>query len=338
MTWSVGHSEHGKHLGPDREFNSKQFMEMMKGELWRVSRRELNNVLCVSGDDNFRSIILMLKLFESSTRDSLAKHEGELADIKKKLADIQSLMQPGAGSRQLCNTQAHTAGAQQAAGGVGGASEGAHLFWMLGESAKDVGGGVRSAELSRGGEEGETAAVSKTSFLSPLELPSFLAGMSPLPTDMNPVSGNARSAADHVTPVAPGAQQAPARSSSRPASTLSQNDIVMAPKRRQRGRSNDVFAIPKAKGRTTSLGATPEMVSEDVQVRRKLSQFKSMYEEGLITSDVYRQLQIELIQGKEIIERSSDHSPIPSSGAREEVGRTSLHALPNGWHIPGVAA
>jgi hypothetical protein len=75
-----------------------------------------------------------------------------------------------------------------------------------------------------------------------------------------------------------------------------------------------------------------------VQVRRKLSQFKSMYEEGLITSDVYRQLQIELIRGKEIIERSSDHSPIPSSGAREEVGRTSLHALPNGWHIPGVAA
>ena len=36
-----------------------QFQEMMKRELWRYSRRELNNVLSVSGDEQFRSIILM---------------------------------------------------------------------------------------------------------------------------------------------------------------------------------------------------------------------------------------------------------------------------------------
>ena len=35
---------------------------MMRGELWRYSRRELNNVLSVSGDEQFRSIILMLKV------------------------------------------------------------------------------------------------------------------------------------------------------------------------------------------------------------------------------------------------------------------------------------
>ena len=32
---------------------------MMKGELWRYSRRELNNVLSVSGDEQFRATILM---------------------------------------------------------------------------------------------------------------------------------------------------------------------------------------------------------------------------------------------------------------------------------------
>ena len=31
----------------------------MKGELWRYSRRELNNVLSVSGDEQFRATILM---------------------------------------------------------------------------------------------------------------------------------------------------------------------------------------------------------------------------------------------------------------------------------------
>lgn len=44
-------TDHGKHLGPTSEFNSSQFQDMMKGELWRYSRRELNNVLSVSGDE-----------------------------------------------------------------------------------------------------------------------------------------------------------------------------------------------------------------------------------------------------------------------------------------------
>ena len=64
-------TENGKHLGPTAEFNSVQFQDMMKGELWRYSRRELANVLEVSGDEQFRSTILMLKLFETSTRAQL---------------------------------------------------------------------------------------------------------------------------------------------------------------------------------------------------------------------------------------------------------------------------
>ena len=64
-------TENGKHLGPTAEFNSAQFQDMMKGELWRYSRRELANVLEVSGDEKFRSTILMLKLFETSTRAQL---------------------------------------------------------------------------------------------------------------------------------------------------------------------------------------------------------------------------------------------------------------------------
>ena len=40
-------TEGGKHLGPEAEFNAQQFQEMMKGELWRFSRRELSNVLSI---------------------------------------------------------------------------------------------------------------------------------------------------------------------------------------------------------------------------------------------------------------------------------------------------
>lgn len=61
---SIAVTENGKHLGPTAEFNQEQFQEMMKGELHRYIKRELNNVLCLSGDEQTRSIILMLKITE----------------------------------------------------------------------------------------------------------------------------------------------------------------------------------------------------------------------------------------------------------------------------------
>ena len=66
-------TENGKHLGPTGEFNREKFQKMMKGELWRYSRRELANVLSVSGDEEFNSTILMLKIMESSTERALAE-------------------------------------------------------------------------------------------------------------------------------------------------------------------------------------------------------------------------------------------------------------------------
>jgi hypothetical protein len=70
-------TENGKHLTSEGEFGELQFIEMMKGELWRFSRRGLSNVLKISGDEQFRSTVLMLKLFESEVI-------GRLRDISSK--------------------------------------------------------------------------------------------------------------------------------------------------------------------------------------------------------------------------------------------------------------
>ena len=63
-------TENGKHLGPTGEFSPGQFQDMMNAELWRYSRRQLDNVLSVSGDEQFRSTILMLKIMETAMRVS----------------------------------------------------------------------------------------------------------------------------------------------------------------------------------------------------------------------------------------------------------------------------
>ena len=63
-------TEHGKYLNSEGEFNAEQFQGMMRGELWRFSRRQLSNVLKLNNDDQFKSTILMLKLMEAQTRFS----------------------------------------------------------------------------------------------------------------------------------------------------------------------------------------------------------------------------------------------------------------------------
>jgi len=64
-------TDYGKHLGPTAEFDKEQFREMMNGELWRYSRRQLDNVLALTGDDQFLSTLLMLKIFEAQTRKDM---------------------------------------------------------------------------------------------------------------------------------------------------------------------------------------------------------------------------------------------------------------------------
>jgi methyl-accepting chemotaxis protein len=85
-------TENGKHLGPTAEFNREQFQTMMKGELWRYSRRELANVLSVSGDEQFNSTILMLKIMES-------RNDTTLAEVLRLLRSISDHIQLPAGQR-----------------------------------------------------------------------------------------------------------------------------------------------------------------------------------------------------------------------------------------------
>ena len=43
-------TDNGRLLTEDGEFGQLQFRDMMRGELWRYSRRELVNVLAFSGE------------------------------------------------------------------------------------------------------------------------------------------------------------------------------------------------------------------------------------------------------------------------------------------------
>ena len=76
-------TENGKLLGPDCAFNRQQFQSMMKGELWRYSRRLLSNDLLLlrdqAADSHFVSTILAHKLME--TRIAAAeKRETQILD------------------------------------------------------------------------------------------------------------------------------------------------------------------------------------------------------------------------------------------------------------------
>ena len=114
-------TENGKHLGPGGEFNKEQFLDMMKGELLRYSRRQLHNVLTVTGDEQFRSVILMLKLFEADNKASLdrqqrslaqqqlslAKHEDKLARMQQDIQTVLQLLQGGSNGRPGCTGMNH---------------------------------------------------------------------------------------------------------------------------------------------------------------------------------------------------------------------------------------
>jgi hypothetical protein len=57
--------DNGNHLTEDGEFGMIQFRDMMKGELWRYSRRELVNVLAFSDSEEFKSTVVMLKIMDT---------------------------------------------------------------------------------------------------------------------------------------------------------------------------------------------------------------------------------------------------------------------------------
>ena len=118
-------TENGKHLGPTGEFSPGQFQDMMNAELWRYSRRQLDNVLSVSGDEQFRSTILMLKIMETAMRVSF-----------KSLTDQLHIKAP----------QSHLI--SRSSGG-GSAVDGSGSGWRGGGGAgRGEGGGVSRGEVN----------------------------------------------------------------------------------------------------------------------------------------------------------------------------------------------
>ena len=75
-------TDNGSYVGQAEEFNTEQFRTMMKGELWRYSRRQLANAIQVSGDEKFSSMIVMLKLMEMHMHEKLASIEACVLEDK----------------------------------------------------------------------------------------------------------------------------------------------------------------------------------------------------------------------------------------------------------------
>ena len=69
-----------KHAMPQTCMHAHTSMTYINDKTYmhRYSRRELANVLEVSGDEQFRSTILMLKLFETNTRSALREIHAKL--------------------------------------------------------------------------------------------------------------------------------------------------------------------------------------------------------------------------------------------------------------------
>jgi len=68
-------TEYGKLLhSPEKpEFNKMQFRDMMRNELFRFARRNLANALQESEGEEFRQLVLMLKLMETNLTSKLDK-------------------------------------------------------------------------------------------------------------------------------------------------------------------------------------------------------------------------------------------------------------------------
>jgi len=116
-------TENGKHLGETAEFNRQQFQMMMKGELWRYSRRELANVLSVSGDEEFNSTILMLKIMESRNDAALAEVLRLLRSNAEHIQLLAGPPPPNPPSSFTGRASLGTGGGEQG-GGLGGGVEG----------------------------------------------------------------------------------------------------------------------------------------------------------------------------------------------------------------------
>ena len=123
--------------------------QMMKGELLRYTRRQVHNVLEVSGDDQVCAILLLLKLLESFLRSSMA-------DLK---AQLRSLQPPahGGGGHQGGGSGEWGAGG----GGRGGDTEEPKEAGVEGaaQAATGLGGGQGGGWQGGGGQGAKILAM-----------------------------------------------------------------------------------------------------------------------------------------------------------------------------------
>ena len=98
-------TENGRFV-TDSEFDSEQFQQMMRAELWRFSRRALNNVLSVTGDDQVSSPPPSPLLVLSLSRSSLAQRQ-TLSLLPPSLS-LSSLSVSLSLSLSLTHTHTHT--------------------------------------------------------------------------------------------------------------------------------------------------------------------------------------------------------------------------------------
>lgn len=113
-------TENGRYLNAQGEFDRSQFRSIMKGELWRYSRRELANVIEFSNGVEFRSTILFLKMFQGRVANDLCSLNSRLDALH------------GAVSRGLHIPLGREAGEGEGEGGAGSTRDGVAFDFVEG--------------------------------------------------------------------------------------------------------------------------------------------------------------------------------------------------------------
>ena len=82
-------TQHGQMLGPGGEFDKFQFQDMMLGELLRYAHREVMNVLQDSEKEEFRALVLLIKMMEIR----LGKQEKQDEPLRHGMARIMMMQE-----------------------------------------------------------------------------------------------------------------------------------------------------------------------------------------------------------------------------------------------------
>jgi hypothetical protein len=90
---------------------------MMKGELWRFSRRQLANVISVSGDEKFTAMIVMLKFMETYM-------QSKFSSVDKKIDHVLRILHGTDGAGRLTGEETSPSSPMKGEGVEGGSRGG----------------------------------------------------------------------------------------------------------------------------------------------------------------------------------------------------------------------